>query len=148
MNHDHRTDGAEPVDRREPWAEGDWRWNVGRLRAAGRHDPADRLEGRFPFPIPDCYPPRRSMTSNRADRPVEAARRRGAMTTTKVNPTEVYSAHVGGNGDAGIVAATIPVHRPTGRTVETWTTEDEVVLGEPVSDLEARGYTVTPRAAR
>lgn len=66
------------------------------------------------------------------------------MTQIRIKTTEVYSAHVGGNGDAGPVAATIAVHRPTGRAVADWTAEDEVLLGEPVSDLEARGYTVTP----
>ena len=55
-------------------------------------------------------------------------------------------AHVGGNGAAGIVAATVTVHRPTGRVVEEWTAWEEVILGEPVSDLKARGYTVTPWA--
>ncbi len=68
------------------------------------------------------------------------------MTTIRVNASEVYSAHVGGNGDAGPVTATIAVHRPSGRTVETWTAEDEVLLGEAVAGLEARGYTVTPWA--
>lgn len=58
MTSDHRTDGAEPVARLEPWTPGDWRWHVERLRAAGRHELADRLEGRYP--IPDCYPPRRN----------------------------------------------------------------------------------------
>jgi len=51
VSHDHRTDGADPDPRREPWTEGDWRWHVGRLRAAGRHDLADRLEGRYPLPV-------------------------------------------------------------------------------------------------
>lgn len=68
------------------------------------------------------------------------------MNTTKVYPGEVFSAHLGGNGDAGTVTATIAVHRPTGRAVADWTAEDEVLLGEPISDLEARGYTVTPWA--
>ena len=71
----------------------------------------------------------------------------GNATPIKVNPGEVYSAHVGGNGDAGIVAATIAVHRPSGRCVADWTAEDEVFLGESVSDLEARGYSVTPYMA-
>lgn len=49
-----------------------------------------------------------------------------------VAPGDVYSAHVGGPH----VAATIDVHRPSGRTVEAWTAADEVILGErgkPVS---------------
>ena len=60
-----------------------------------------------------------------------------------VAPGEVYRAHVGG----AHVAATIDVHGPTGRTVAAWTGETEVLLGESVSDLEARGYTVTPWAS-
>ena len=60
-----------------------------------------------------------------------------------VAPGDVISAHVGGPH----VAATIAVHRPTGRTVAAWTSEDAVILGESVSDLEARGYTVTPWAS-
>ena len=68
------------------------------------------------------------------------------MNKIKVYSGEVYSAHVGGNGDAGIVAATIAVHSPSGRVVADWTAEDEVVLGEPVDELRGRGYTVTPYA--
>lgn len=70
------------------------------------------------------------------------------MQTIKVYSGEVYSAHLGGNGDAGTVAATIAVHSPSGRVVADWTGEDELVLGESVSDLKARGYSVTPWAAR
>ena len=55
------------------------------------------------------------------------------MTTTKVNPGETYQAHVGGNGDAGTVAA-------------TWTAEDYAILGARVSDIVNDGYTVTPWA--
>lgn len=68
------------------------------------------------------------------------------MQTIKVYSGEVYSAHVGGNGDAGTVAATIAVHRPSGRVVADWPAEDEVILGEPVDELRGRGYSVTPCA--
>lgn len=64
----------------------------------------------------------------------------------KVRAGDIYSAHVGGNGDAGAVSATISVHRPSGRVVDEWTGEDEVILGWPVSGMEERGYTVTPLA--
>jgi hypothetical protein len=66
------------------------------------------------------------------------------MTTIRVQSGEVYSAHAGGNGDAGTVAATIAVHAPSGRVVADWTAEDEVILGESVADLRGRGYSVTP----
>lgn len=65
------------------------------------------------------------------------------MQAIMVQPGDVYSAHVGGNGDAETVAATIAVHSPSGRIVADWTGEDEVILGESVSALRDRGYTVT-----
>ena len=60
------------------------------------------------------------------------------MQTMKIRPGDVYRAHVADG-------ATIAVHAPTGRTVSDWTAEDEVILGESVSDLKGRGYTVTAR---
>lgn len=66
------------------------------------------------------------------------------MQSIKIQPGEVYSAHLGGNGDAGIVTATVAVHRPTGRLVAEWPAEDEVLLGETVDELRGRGYSVTP----
>ena len=65
-----------------------------------------------------------------------------------VRPGDTYTAHVGGYGNAGPVAASITVHQPTGRVVDRWIAEDVVSLGEPVSDLAERGYTVTPREVR
>ncbi|MBP7678752.1 MAG: hypothetical protein KBB14_20800 [Thermoanaerobaculia bacterium] len=68
------------------------------------------------------------------------------MSTIKVNPGDTYQAHLGGNGTAGIVAATVTVHRPTGRVVEEWAAEDFAILGARVSDIVNDGYTVTPYA--
>lgn len=67
--------------------------------------------------------------------------------TIKVKRGDTYSAHLGGNGDKGIVSATIVVHRPSGRVVADWTNEDEFILGHHVDEFAARGYTVTPWAS-
>ncbi len=64
-----------------------------------------------------------------------------------VAPDDVYSAHMGGSGDAGPVSATIGVHAPTGRVVYQFVSADEVRLGPPVSAFRERGYTVTPWAS-
>lgn len=62
------------------------------------------------------------------------------MSSIKVNPGDTHQAHVGGTG----VAATVTVHRPTGRVVEEWTAEDFAILGARLSDILEAGYTVTP----
>ena len=87
-----------------------------------------------------------SGATGRNRQPALSAGQEGTVQTVKVHPEEMFSAHVGGNGDAGTVTATIAVHRPSGRCVAEWRAEDEVLLGESVSDLEARGYSVTPWA--
>ncbi len=64
-----------------------------------------------------------------------------------VSPGEVYSAHMGGSGDAGPVSATIAVHAPTGRVVYQVVRPGLMRLGPPVSAFQERGYTVTPWAS-
>jgi len=61
------------------------------------------------------------------------------VSAIKVNPGDTYQAHLG-----GIVAATVTVHRPSGRVVEEWTEPDFAILGARVSDIMDDGYTVTP----
>ncbi len=68
------------------------------------------------------------------------------MSSIRVNLGDGYQAHVGGNGAAGVVAATVTVHRPSGRVVEEWTEPDFAILGARVSDLLEDGYAVTPYA--
>lgn len=64
--------------------------------------------------------------------------------STAIKPGDVISVHIGGSGDAGTVTATAQVHVPTRRFISEWLSETEAVLGDPVSDLEERGYSVTP----
>jgi hypothetical protein len=64
-----------------------------------------------------------------------------------VAPGEVYSAHVGGSGDAGPVSVTIAVHAPTGRVVYQVVSPGVMRLGPHVAAFRERGYTVTPWAS-
>jgi hypothetical protein len=60
---------------------------------------------------------------------------------------DVYSAHMGGNGDVGPVSATISVHAPTGRVVYQVVSPGVMRLGPHVSAFREKGYTVTPWAS-
>ena len=64
-----------------------------------------------------------------------------------VAPGDVYSAHIGGYGDAGPVSASLSVHAPTGRVIYQIVSPGVMRLGPPVSAFRERGYTVTPWAS-
>jgi len=61
-----------------------------------------------------------------------------------VTPGDVYSAHMGGHGDAGTIAATVYVHRPTSRVVYQVVAPGAMRLGPHVSAFRERGYSITP----
>jgi hypothetical protein len=64
-----------------------------------------------------------------------------------VAPGEVFAAHMGGNGDAGPISATVHVHRPTGRVVYQVLAENVMRLGPHVTAFREKGYSVTPWAS-
>lgn len=64
----------------------------------------------------------------------------------KVSPGDVYSAHMGGNGDAGPISATVYVHGPSSRVVYQVVQENVMRLGPHVSAFRERGYSITPWA--